>query len=108
MTATVTIKTREAKGALRIPNAALRFKPTPPPGPDGGPGVAPPEPPLGKGQGRIHVLVNDKPGEEKDETRIVPIGVTDGLFTELTDQSLQAGTKVVTDELDEKKKKGPF
>jgi HlyD family secretion protein len=108
MTATVTIKTREAKGVLRIPNAALRFKPTPPPGPDGGAGVAPPESPLGKGQGRVHVLLNDKPGEEKDETRVISIGVTDGLFTELTDQSLPAGTKVVTDELDEKKKKGPF
>ncbi len=108
MTATVTIKTREAKGVLRIPNSALRFKPTPPPGPDGGAGVAPPESPLGKGQGRVHVLLNDKPGEEKDETRVVSIGVTDGLFTELTDQSMPAGTKVVTDELDEKKKKGPF
>lgn len=108
MTATVTIKTREAKGVLRVPNAALRFKPTPPPSADGGPGVAPPETPLGKGQGRVHVLVNDKPGDEKDEVRIVPIGVTDGLFTELTDGSLPAGTKVVTDELDEKKKKGPF
>jgi len=52
--------------------------------------------------------LNDKPGEEKDEVKIVPIGVTDGLFTELTDQTLSAGTKIVTDELDEKKKKGPF
>ena len=108
MTATVTIKTREAKAVLRLPNAALRFKPTPPPAADGGAGVAPPEQPLGKGQGRVHVLLSDKPGEEKDEVRIVPVGVTDGLFTELTDNSLPAGTKVVTDELDEKKKKGPF
>jgi len=108
MTATVTIKTREAKGVLRVPNAALRFKPTPPPAADGGPGVSPPETPLGKGQGRLHVLVSDKPGDEKDDVRVVPIGVTDGLFTELTDQSLTAGTKIVTDELDDKKKKGPF
>lgn len=108
MTATVTIKTREAKGVPRLPNAALRFKPTPPPAADGGPGVSSPEAPLGKGQGRVHVLISDKPGDEKDEVKIVSIGVTDGLFTELTDQSLPAGTKVVTDELDEKKKKGPF
>src|SRR6185295_9088732 len=74
MTATVTIKTREAKGVLRLPNAALRFKPTPPPAADGGVGVSPPEPPLGKGQGRVHVLVSDKPGDEKDEVRIIPIG----------------------------------
>jgi HlyD family secretion protein len=108
MTATVTIKTREAKAVLRVPNSALRFKPTPPPAADGGVGTSPPEAPLGKGQGRVHVLVSDKPGEEKDEVRVVPVGVTDGLFTELTDGSLPAGTKVVTDELDEKKKKGPF
>jgi HlyD family secretion protein len=108
MTATVTIKTREAKGVLRLPNAALRFKPTPPPAADGGAGVALPEMPLGKGQGRVHVLLSDKPGDEKDEVKLVGIGVTDGLFTELTDQTLSTTTKVVTDELDEKKKKGPF
>jgi HlyD family secretion protein len=108
MTATVTIKTREARAVPRIPNAALRFKPTPPPGPDGGIGTSPPEAPLGKGQGRVRVLVADKPGEEKAEERVVPIGVTDGLYTELTDKSLPVGTKVVTDELDQKKKKGFF
>ena len=37
MTATVTIKTAEQKGALKVPNAALRYKPTPPDGPDGKP-----------------------------------------------------------------------
>jgi HlyD family secretion protein len=108
MTATVTIRTREAKGVLRLPNAALRFKPTPPPAADGGPGIAPPETPLGKGQGRVHVLLNDKPGDEKDEVRVVSIGVTDGLFTEVVADSLPLGTKIVTDELDEKKKKGLF
>ena len=35
MTATITIKTREAKGALRVPNAALRYRPSPPLGIDG-------------------------------------------------------------------------
>ncbi len=104
MTATVTIRTREAKGVSRIPNAALRYKPTPPKGPDGKPIVPPPDPPLGKGQGRVHVLVNDKPGEEKEEVRVISIGVTDGIDTELTDGALPAGTKVVTDELDDKKK----
>ncbi len=104
MTATVTIRTREAKAVSRIPNAALRYKPTPPKGPDGKPVVPPPEAPLGKGQGRVHVLVNDKPGEEKEEVRVISIGVTDGIDTELTDGALPPGTKVVTDELDDKKK----
>jgi len=107
MTATVTIKTREALGVPRVPNAALRFKPTPETGSDGGAITLPPEAPLAKGQGRVHLLVSEKPGAEKDEERLVSIGVTDGIFTELTDKSLPVGTKVVTDELDQKKKKGP-
>jgi len=107
MTATVTIKTKEAKNTLRVPNAALRYKPTPPMGPNGKPVPQPPEPPLVKGTGRVYVLVNDKPGDEKTEARIVNIGVTDGINTEVTG-GLQPGTKLVTDEMDdlEKKKKG--
>ena len=108
MTATVTIKTRSAIGVPRLPNAALRFKPTPETAADGGVVAVPSEPALGKDQGRIHLLVSDKPGQEKEEERVVSIGVTDGLFTELTDKSIAVGTKVVTDELDQKKKKGPL
>ncbi len=110
MTATVTIKTREAKGVTRIPNSALRYKPTPPMGPDGKPVPVTPDAPLSKGQGRVHVLLNDKPGEEKDELRVIQIGVTDGLTTEVQNGSLAVGTKVITDETDDatKKKKGLF
>lgn len=107
MTATVTIKTHEVKNTLRVPNAALRYKPTPPMGPNGKPVPQPPEPPLAKGTGRVYVVVNDKPGEEKSEPHVVSIGVTDGINTEVTG-GLTAGTKVVTDEVDDdaKKKKG--
>ena len=111
MTATVTINTREARGVRRVPNAALRYRPTPPQGPDGKPIPQPPEPPLAKGHGRIFLLTSDKLGDEKDEQKVIPIGITDGLFTELTSDPLAVGTKVVTDELeseDKKKKKGPF
>jgi len=112
MTATVTINTRESHGVRRLPNAALRYRPTPPQGPDGKPIPQPPEPPLAKGTGRVYLLTNDKPGDEKDEQKIVPIGITDGLFTELTGDALPLGTKVVTDELEnddaKKKKKGIF
>ncbi len=108
MTATVTIDTKVAKGTLRIPNAALRYKPTPPLGPDGKPKPMPPEPALPKGEARVHVLVNDKLGEEKEEERVVHVGVTDGIYTQLTGDELSVGTKVVTDEIDTKKKKGPF
>jgi HlyD family secretion protein len=107
MTATVTIKTKEVKGSLRVPNAALRYKPTPPMGPNGKPIPQPPEAPLVKGTGRVFVLTSDKPGDEKTESRIINTGVTDGINTEVTG-GLTAGTKLVTDEMDdlEKKKKG--
>jgi HlyD family secretion protein len=108
MTSTVTVRTREARGVPRIPNAALRYRPTPPTGPDGKPVVQPPDAPLAKGQGRVWVLANDKPGQEKDEMRLVSIGITDGMYTEVSDPELSVGTKVVTDETDtdDKKKKG--
>lgn len=107
MTATVTIKTKEVKATLRVPNAALRYKPTPPMGPNGKPAPQPPEPPLKKGTGRVFVLTSDKPGDEKTEAKIIDIGVTDGLNTEVM-SDLAAETKLVTDEIDDmdKKKKG--
>ena len=110
MTATVTVKTAEAKGAVKIPNAALRYKPTPPDGPDGKPVIAPPEPPLPKGKGRVYVLTSDKPGEEKDEAKVIDIGVTDGMNTQVLGGTLPVGTKIVTDETDlnMKKKGGMF
>jgi HlyD family secretion protein len=110
MTATVTIKTKEVKNALRVPNAALRYKPTPPMGPNGKPIPQPPEPPLVKGTGRVYVLTNDKPGDEKTEAKIINTGVTDGINTEVTGL-LSPQAKLVTDEmddLDKKKKKGLF
>lgn len=107
MTATVTIKTKEVKAALRVPNSALRYKPTPPMGPNGKPIPQPPEPPLAKGTGRVYLLLNDKPGEEKTESKIINIGVTDGLNTEVLG-GIGVDAKLVTDEMDDmdKKKKG--
>jgi HlyD family secretion protein len=52
-------------------------------------------------------LVNEKPGEEKIEPRVIPVGVTDGIYTELTGAALPLDTKVVTDETDEEDKKKP-
>jgi HlyD family secretion protein len=104
MTSTITVHTHEAHGVSRIPNAALRFKPTPPTGPDGKPVLSAPEPALDKGKGRVWVLTNDKPGAEKDEQRTISIGITDGLFTEVTDPALPVATKVVTDENEDKDK----
>ena len=108
MTATVTIKTAEAKGVLKVPNAALRFRPTPPAAPNHAPGAAtqaparlPAEPPLANGQGRVYVLTRERPGQETVEAKVVPIGVTDGVSTEVRGNALPAGTVVVTDDADD-------
>jgi HlyD family secretion protein len=104
MTSTITVRTREAHGVPKVPNAALRFHPTPPSGPDGRPIPQPPDAPLEKGQGRVFLLTSDKPGDEKAEPRVVSIGITDGVSTEIKDPSLPLGAKVVTDENETKKK----
>jgi HlyD family secretion protein len=105
MTTTITVHTHEAHGVARVPNAALRYRPTPPAGPDGKPILAAPEAALPKGQARIWVLTSDKPGDEKDEMRVISVGITDGIFTEVTDPSLAVDTRVVTDETDVEDKK---
>ncbi len=110
MTTTITVRTHEARGVVRIPNAALRYKPSPPVGPDGKPTLQPVEAPLEKGRARVWVITSDKPGDEKDEERTISVGITDGIDTEVTEGSFAPGTRVVTDETDaedaKKKKKG--
>jgi HlyD family secretion protein len=99
MTATVTIRTAEARGVTRLPNAALRFKPTPKRDKDGKPAAQETLPTLPPKKGRIWVVTNEKPGAEKAEPRIVDIGVSDGVFTEL--KTDLGGAKVVLDETDD-------
>jgi HlyD family secretion protein len=98
MTATITVRTHEAHDVTRIPNAALRYRPSPPMTPEGKPVPQPPEAPLEKGQGRVWVLTGDKPGAETEEQRVVSVGITDGMFTVVTDPTITVGTKIVTDE----------
>ncbi len=127
MTATIAVRTREALGVRRVPNAALRFKPTPADANgekkhgrgDGAakPAVAAKEAGLAKGEAQVYVLKktpgpSDRAGDVKEEavaTRI-HVGITDGLHTELVDDAELAGdVTVITDEVDEKKdKKKPF
>lgn len=100
MTATVSIRTREAKGVLHVPNAALRYKPSAATGPDGKPVPQPTLPPLGKGQARVHVLLDGTPGAEKEEMRVVQTGANDGTTTEIV-SGLDENQKVITDETDD-------
>jgi HlyD family secretion protein len=104
MTATVTIRSAEAKGVKRVPNAALRFKPSPERDKDGKEIKAPPPEPLPPKKARLYVLLDETPGAEKIEPRVVDVGVTDGILTVLgTDLG---AVKVVTDENDDPTKGG--
>jgi HlyD family secretion protein len=105
MTTTLTVHTHEVHDVTRVPNAALRYRPAPSSGADGKAAPPPPEAPLAKGEGRVWVVTSEQPGDEKDAMHVVAIGITDGMYTEVKDVSLPAGTKVVTDETDADSKK---
>lgn len=99
MTATVSIRSAEARGVRRLPNAALRFKPSPERDKDGKEIKGPPLEPLPPRKGRVYVLTDATPGAEKIEPRVVDIGITDGVTTALlTDLG---SLKVVIDENDD-------
>ncbi len=110
MTATVTIEAHSARGVNAVKNAALRFKPKAPG--DVGPSVE-----LEPGQRRVYVIEPTAPESAKGASapspadaadaarpaqkltpRLVRVGVTDGVWTELRDESLGRGTLVVTEE----------
>lgn len=99
MTATVTIRSAEAKDALRVPNAALRFKPSPPVDKDGKKQPSEPLPPLPPGKARVWVIADSTPGDEKIEMREIEVGITDGINT-VCKTDLATAT-LVTDETDD-------
>jgi len=83
MTATVTFTIAERRDVLRVPNAALRFRP---------PGATPaPTSPPGDDRKLVHVVT-------ADALRPIPVevGVTDGTYTEITAPALAAGMLVAT------------
>lgn len=91
MTAFARIRIGEAKGVLRVPNAALRYRPKDPnekPRANGKP-----ERKESDGTRGVHILEAGKP------KRVVVItGLTDGKFTQITGGDLKAGDKVITGE----------
>jgi len=101
----VTVRTHEARNVVRIPNAALRFKPSPPLDKDGKPEPQAPLPALKHGTGRVYLLADTTPGKEKAEPKALSIGITDGVHTEIKGGELAAGTQVVVDETDQDPKK---
>ncbi len=92
MTANVSIETESKQSALRVPNAALRFKPATTATPDQrsangtkGPGV--------------WILENNKPRNVKITT-----GISDGNYTEVTSGELTEGQLIITDSSNSSKK----
>ena len=110
MTANVTFVTREIQQATRIPNAALRFRPTPDvirrmrgevvektsPGLLGGMGGGRPGGPASSGESDgkrgLWKVVNGKASLVRVKT-----GLTDGTWTELQEGELAVGDELVTD-----------
>ena len=94
MTANVTVVYAERKDVIRVPNAALRFRP-----------------PAGlmegkehKDKGEAHTATAPKPGQrtvytaKEDKPVRIPIhvGVSDGVYSELLEGSLEAGEALIT------------
>jgi HlyD family secretion protein len=116
MTANVSIVVASKEGVLKVPNAALRFKPTEkdgvnlqaapaekvagrPPGPSAGDGGSV-VPPGGKTGGRptgarsygVWLVQNGKPQRVQ-----VTIGISDGTFSEITTGDVREGQEVIVE-----------
>lgn len=99
MTANVTLEVDHRQGALRLPTAALRFKPKTP----AAPAAAPPGQPPAKSKApvarRVHVLGPDG----KPTPVAVKTGIGDGNAVELTEGELREGDEVIVEQVTGKK-----
>jgi HlyD family secretion protein len=93
MTANVSITIETRPDVLRIPNAALRFKPT-----DGTAKSDTTKDKQGMKGTKIWIMENGKLNPVK-----VTIGLSDGNYTEITAGELKAGQEIITDSLNGKK-----
>lgn len=89
MTAFARIRIGEAKQVLRVPNAALRFRPKDPNEPKTANGK--PERRESDGTRGVHILAAGKP-----KRIVVVTGLTDGKFTEIVGGDLKTGDQVIT------------
>lgn len=87
MTATVTFVYAEKQDVVKIPNAALRFRPPPELA-----ALQPKGPPARGDQRLVWALKGPTP-----QPLSIKIGITDGTFTELVDGALAPGDALVTD-----------
>lgn len=105
MTATVSVVTARREGVLRVPNAALRYRPSTATSDAGtaarrqgsrpGGATRSPDEPRPIDRGAVYVLRDGRP------VRVgVTVGLTDGTMTEVTAPELADGQTVVVDESD--------
>ena len=95
MTANVLIETATATGVLKVPNAALRFKPAA----SGQNSAKSKTQKVAKGSG-VWILENKKLKQIK-----ITIGISDGNYTEVKDGGLSEGQQIITDDAAVGKKK---
>ena len=93
MTANVSITIETRPNVLRIPNAALRFKPAEVTGKS-----EKPQDKQGMKGTKVWILENGKPKPVK-----VIIGLSDGNYTEISNGELEEGKEIITDSLNSKK-----
>ncbi len=86
MTANVSILTRTVKDTLKIPNAALRYRPAGKGKPEGKKEAAGP---------RVYIVGPDGTAQAVP----VKLGITDGNFTQLVEGNLKAGDALITEEV---------
>ncbi len=98
MTATVSVTTKEAKDVPAVRNSALRFKPDT---------EELQLQPLQFGQGRVFQVSGGAVGSEEVAAKVISVGITDGVWTQVT-SGLSVGDEVVTEQLDKEVKKRKF
>jgi HlyD family secretion protein len=95
MTANVRIVVDQKPSVLKIPNAALRFRPQSPATPEARPAAQPRAPhgegPREKGQSKAWIVGPDG----KPAAVPVTVGITDGTFTEVVDGDLKEGQELI-------------
>jgi HlyD family secretion protein len=96
MTATVTVTAESVRGTPAVRNSALRFKPKAPEALGGSAEAKP-------GQRRVFVLEEQAagaaaPAQPKLSPRLLSVGISDGVWTQLRDGTLAPGALVVTEE----------
>ena len=92
MTANVTFPYADKPDVLRVPNAALRYKPSTDLVPKTAPDAAKPKAERGSGQRTLWILREGQP-----QGVPVKMGISDGALTEIVEGEIKEGDEIITD-----------